>query len=553
MKYRNMTYAFVDSLRDVLTTGKPLTVRSSNIVELRNRVIVIERPQERCLMIPGRHNNIFATIAETMWVLAGRNDLDFLAHYLPRARDFSDDGQTWRGAYGPRLRHWQGVDQLSENLTLLRHELNSRRAVISLFDPALDFVDSKDIPCNNWIHWLVRDEELYMNIALRSNDIMWGFSGINTFEWSVLHELMANWLHVGVGELTFFASSFHLYEHHKQRAHAIVEQFPGVTCYDYGIDAPRFQTEWDDFDELLRQWFALEARIRISPEALDDAILRFSDPLLRQFLFLIQLYNGAQRGWPIEHIDERLAMLSETDLTVAAYEFFHRKQPLSFEKILQPAIAHYWAHYHGQSPLNTPTDGDILRQAIIQLHRQKTASYGSSWKRRGEQVSILANIARKVDRLELVADGAPQTPDETLFDTAVDLFVYCLKYQTYLADIDNHIAEDLFGPARSLLKFPYSEGCEGFDYIIKQTNLTTIDSGRETMREAVAQVLAGFVELERCFSETGGSLPTATRLERVKRLVNASIQLLGALKMESPALYRHFVSLNLEGTTDASG
>jgi thymidylate synthase len=418
---------------------------------------------------------------------------------------------------------------------------------MSLFDPALDFVDSKDIPCNNWIHWLVRDDRLYMNIAIRSNDIMWGFSGINTFEWSVLHELMANWLHVDVGELTFFVSSFHLYMRHKQRAHAIVEQFPGVTCYDYGIDAPRFQTKWDDFDELLRQWFALEAHIRTSPEAHDNAILRFSDPLLRHFLLLIQLYDGAQFGWPIEHIDERLAALPETDLTVAAYEFFHRKQPLSFENIPQPAIARYWAHYHGQSPLDTPTDGDVLRQAIIQLHRQKSASYGSSWKRRGEQVSILANIARKVDRLELVVDGAPQTPDETLFDTAVDLLVYCLKYQTYLADIDNHIAADLFESARSLLKFPYSDGYEGFDYLIKQTDLTIIDSGRETMREAVAQILTGFEELERCFSDTGGPLPAATRLERVKRLVSASIRLLGALKLESPVLYRHFVSLNLEG------
>jgi thymidylate synthase len=181
MRYRNVTYAFVDSLRDVLAEGKSLAVRGSNIMEMRNRLTVLERPQERCLVTPSRHNNIFATIAETMWVLAGRNDLAFLSRYLPRAQDFSDDGQTWRAAYGPRLRNWHGVDQLRENLTLLRHELSTRRAVMSIFDPAVDFIDSKDIPCNNWIHWLIRDGQLHMNIAVRSNDIMWGFSGINTF------------------------------------------------------------------------------------------------------------------------------------------------------------------------------------------------------------------------------------------------------------------------------------------------------------------------------------------------------------------------------------
>jgi thymidylate synthase len=547
MRYRNVTYAFVDGLRDVLAKGKPLSVRGTNITELRNHLTVLERPQERCLVAPSRYNNIFATIAETMWVLAGRNDLSFLSRYLPRARDFSDDGQTWRAAYGPRLRNWHGVDQLRENFTLLHRELSTRRAVMSIFDPAVDFIDSKDIPCNNWIHWLVRDDRLHMNVAVRSNDIMWGFSGINTFEWSVLHELMATWLNVDVGEITFFASSFHLYDHHEQRARAIVEQFPGVTCYDYGIDSPRFQTKWDDFDELLRQWFILETGMQTSPESFDDAVFGFPDPLLRHFLLLIQLYHGARLGWPIERIDERLAALPEADLTLAAYEFFHRKQPLSPENIPHPAISRYWAYYHGKQPLDAPSDGDTLRQAIIQLHRQKTAAYGSSWKRRGEQVSILANIARKVDRLERIANGAPQTPDETLFDTSIDLLVYCIKYQTYLADIDNSIAENLFEPARSLLKPPYSDGCDSFEYVVKQADLTIIDSSRKTTREAIVQVLMRFAELERCFSDSSEPLPTTTRLERVKQMINASIQLLVSLKWEWPDLYEHFLSSNLEG------
>jgi thymidylate synthase len=546
MRYRNVTYAFVDGLRDVFAEGKPLSVRGSNILELHNRLTVLERPQERCLVTPRRHNNIFATIAETMWVLAGRNDLAFLSRYLPRAQDFSDDGHTWRAAYGPRLRSWYGVDQLRENLTLMRHELSTRRAVMSIFDPAIDFKDSKDIPCNNWIHWLVRDGRLHMNVAIRSNDIMWGFSGINAFEWSVLHELMASWLNVDVGEIALFASSFHLYEHHEQRARTILKKFPGLTCYDYGIDSPRFKTKWDDFDELLRQWFILESGMQISPESLDDAVLGFPDPLLRNFLLLMQLYSGACLGWPIERIDERLAALPEADLTVAAYEFFHRKQPILPEQIPQPAISRYWAYYNGKQSLDAPSDRDTLRQSIMQLHKQKTATYGTSWKRRGEQISILANIARKVDRLEHIADGAPHTPDETLFDTSVDLLVYCIKYQTYLADIDNRIAQNLFEPARSLLKPPYSDGCEGFDYVIKQTDLTILDDKRKTTRQAVAQVLMRFAELERCFSDSSEPLPTTTRLERVKQMIDASIQLLGSLRWESPDLYRHFLSSLLE-------
>ncbi|MEV6844236.1 hypothetical protein [Actinoplanes sp. NPDC051411] len=81
---------------------------------------------------------------------------------------------------------------------------------------------------------------------------------------------------------------------------------------------------------------------------------------------------------------------------------------------------------------------DPLRETICGLHRSKDAAYGDSWKRRGEQISIMANIARKVDRLNILAAiGEAATTDENAIDTAIDLFVYALKYLTYLADHDD--------------------------------------------------------------------------------------------------------------------
>jgi hypothetical protein len=37
-----------------------------------------------------------------------------------------------------------------------------------------------------------------------------------------------------------------------------------------------------------------------------------------------------------------------------------------------------------------------LKAAIMRLHARKDASYAGAWKRRGERVSVLPNIARKV-------------------------------------------------------------------------------------------------------------------------------------------------------------
>jgi len=69
----------------------------------------------------------------------------------------------------------------------------------------------------------------------------------------------------------------------------------------------------------------------------------------------------------------------------------------------------------------TPDAG--FSEAVRRLHEAKAAAYRGAWKRRGEVLSILANIARKVDRLECALDGAAVTPDEARLDTAIDLLV----------------------------------------------------------------------------------------------------------------------------------
>ena len=156
-------------------------------------------------------------------MLGARNDVAWLERYLPRAPEFSDDGLTWRGAYGPRLRRWAAVDQIEQVRQLLLSDRSSRQAVMSLFDPGQDFVRSKDIPCTNWLGWIIREDRLRMNVVLRSNDVCWGFSGVNSFEWSVLHEMLAHWVEAEVGDANYLAMSLHLYEWHSDRAARVVD------------------------------------------------------------------------------------------------------------------------------------------------------------------------------------------------------------------------------------------------------------------------------------------------------------------------------------------
>lgn len=322
--YRNVGDAFASLLRVIVQDGHDVTVRDNGTKEILAQLIELEQATERCLFIAGRNNNIFATIAESMWVLAGRNDLGYLSPYLSRAKDFSDDGgKTWRAGYGPRLRNWNGVDQLSQIVRLLRSDPTSRRAVITLYDPDLDFVASNDIPCNNWLHFIARDGKLHLHVAARSTDIWWGFSGINAFEWTLLLEMMSHWVGLKPGRLAFFTSSLHLYERHFAQAGVVLNSAQNVAA-TYPARRSAFSTPWEIFDDALVLWMELERQIRDGAD-LDDLPMHVDDPLLQQYIQMIDLYWTFKRGADDERLRRKVASLGNTDLALAAAEFIARQ------------------------------------------------------------------------------------------------------------------------------------------------------------------------------------------------------------------------------------
>jgi hypothetical protein len=190
-------------------------------------------------------------------------------------------------------------------------------------------------------------------------------------------------------------------------------------------------------------------------------------------------------------------------------------------------------------------EAEEFRDAVRRLHRAKGAAYGNSWKRRGEVMSIIANIARKVDRLENVAGGAPPTPDESLLDTAIDLLVYTLKYQTYLADQDMSVAIMLFQGSNATS--PYSDGPSGFEALLARQGMTQINrqQGSE-VNQAAREVLNAFAELEACFQ--GTPVSAQRRGAIAATLADATVSLIASLVRETPERYRDFLSTDSQGS-----
>lgn len=195
-------------------------------------------PRERVLFNAARDANPFFALYESLWMLAGRDDVAPLAYYCSRMKEFSDDGSRLNGAYGSRWRSYprrsdedeceEGpVDQLNLLVEHLKANPDSRRAVLQMWnveDGLLKVGESKDVCCNLSVLFVLRrvntgpgdygDEwitYLDMTVLNRSNDLVWGLTGANAVHFAFLQEYLAARLRVEVGVYRHFTNNLHVY------------------------------------------------------------------------------------------------------------------------------------------------------------------------------------------------------------------------------------------------------------------------------------------------------------------------------------------------------
>jgi hypothetical protein len=185
----------------------------SAVIEVPCPVATVYRdPRQRVLWDPLRDANPFFHLFEALWILAGRDDVSFLAHFNRRMADFSDDGHRFHAPYGHRLRNGAG-DQVALAIDMLRADRSTRQVVLQIWDHARDLGHrGKDIPCNDMVFLKVRDDALHMTVLCRSNDAVWGAYGANVVQFSMLQEYMSTRIGVRVGPYTQVSDSLHVYE-----------------------------------------------------------------------------------------------------------------------------------------------------------------------------------------------------------------------------------------------------------------------------------------------------------------------------------------------------
>jgi len=213
-----------DTLDDLLYAVISRLLRSNNRIrpargdatELIGVLLQLTNPRAR-LSLTETKGRLSSCLGELFWYLAKTRDLEFIAYYLPRYRKETEDDRTIYGAYGPRLFHMRGNNQVTNVIKLLKGHRYSRRAVIQIFDAADIARRHKDIPCTCTLQFMVRRRRLHMFTNMRSNDAFIGLPH-DVFAFTMLQELVARTLGVELGEYRHAVGSLHLYRRDRSKA-----------------------------------------------------------------------------------------------------------------------------------------------------------------------------------------------------------------------------------------------------------------------------------------------------------------------------------------------
>lgn len=210
---RSVNDALLQGVHLLKSHGVDTQSRNGATIEVTDPVVTEYRnPTHRVLLLPERRANPFFHLMEALWIMAGRQDVEWLAQFNNQMRQYSDDGVVFHAPYGYRLREEFGIDQIEAVVQMLRKDPNTRRAVMSIWSPYLDLgTDSKDIPCNDLIVFSLRDGVLNMLVTCRSNDIIWGAYGANAVQFSILMEYVATMVGASVGVYHQVSMSYHAY------------------------------------------------------------------------------------------------------------------------------------------------------------------------------------------------------------------------------------------------------------------------------------------------------------------------------------------------------
>ncbi len=225
----NPDHALACGLAELVKDSVRVDSRNGPVLRFKTPVTTVwTNPSNRVSFNPVRDSNPFFSMIESLWMLAGRNDVATIGYYAKQLIEYTDDGQTLNGAYGYRWCNYFGYNQLDAIVAELKKNPQSRRCVLSMWNASREFYagedswavkreadllnqGSRDLPCNLQVLFDLSLGQLDMTVTNRSNDMIWGCYGANAVHFAFLQEYVANRIGCKIGTYYQMSNNLHVY------------------------------------------------------------------------------------------------------------------------------------------------------------------------------------------------------------------------------------------------------------------------------------------------------------------------------------------------------
>ena len=182
-------------------------------------------------MLTTKKLHLRSIIHELLWFLKGDTNIAYLRENGVSIWDeWADENGDLGPVYGYQWRSWPApdgrhIDQISELVERLKSNPDSRRHVVSAWNPA--FVDEMALPpCHCLFQFYVADGKLSCQLYQRSADIFLGVP-FNIASYALLTLMVAQVTGLKPGDFVHTLGDAHLYLNHLEQADTQLQREPG--------------------------------------------------------------------------------------------------------------------------------------------------------------------------------------------------------------------------------------------------------------------------------------------------------------------------------------
>jgi len=209
-------------LGHVLSHGQKRSPRGRDTLDAGQLSVVMHDTRGALPLGVGRNLSRSIAAAEAVQLVGAFSDPALLTRASANFAKFLEpDTGRFHGAYGERI-----GNQLSQAVTKLRRDRDTRQATITLWDPWRDNQpDRRDYPCTVALVFGVGGDRLDLSVFMRSQDVWWG-APYDWFQFSQLQRTVAQTLGVQPGRYIHTSVSTHIYLEFTEAAEAVIATDP---------------------------------------------------------------------------------------------------------------------------------------------------------------------------------------------------------------------------------------------------------------------------------------------------------------------------------------